>query len=78
MDSELDRLQSCLKDLADKPIGRPAGSKTKPQPPREGPTWEAFKAWFYGAQLARPSLHADLWRAFAAGAGLNAPKPDGG
>jgi hypothetical protein len=60
------RLESCLSDLAKK--GRPAGAKTKPQPAREGPVWEAFKQWFAGAQLARPQLHADLWRAFSAGA----------
>lgn len=66
MISEHERLQALLSDLSRK--GRPVGAKTKPQPAREGPVWEAFKAWFYGAELARPSLHADLWRAFAAGA----------
>jgi hypothetical protein len=61
-------LQDCLKDLhAQKPIGRPVGASNKPMPPKEGPVWEEFVAWFTKAPIPT-CRRADLWRAFWAGA----------
>lgn len=67
---EHERLQACLKDLAEqKHIGRPVGASNKPMPPKEGPVWEAFVAWFSKASSLVPNCRrADLWRAFSAGA----------
>lgn len=64
MISEHARLEACLSDLAKK--GRPAGAKTRPMPPQEGPRWLAFVEWFAAAPVA--NRRADLWRAFCAGA----------
>lgn len=65
MISEHERLQDCLKDISRK--GRPVGATNKPMPPKEGPVWEEFVAWFTRAPIPT-CRRADLWRAFWAGA----------
>src|SRR5262245_6072960 len=73
---ELDRLEAYRKDMAK--IGRPAGVANKPIPPKEGPLWQAFLAWYPTASVGAGHRLADLWRAFSAGAGSNAAKPNEG
>jgi hypothetical protein len=66
---EHSRLESCLSDLAKK--GRPAGVPNKPMPAKEGPLWQAFVTWAQKAAI-RADHYADAWRAFCAGADMEA------
>lgn len=62
---EHERLQACLRDLH---AQRKRGPN-KPMPPKEGPAWRAFVAWFKSADLGGNARRSDVWRAFSAGFG---------